>query len=100
MAGIGFVDAAAKLRAAPAVKVIEHGLADELALQAHGKIHRQAVFKVPPGNLEEAPLLHGTPKAPHIVIAPHGVALRVQHQGVVGRDIRLLQRCQGQPLRL
>ena len=100
MARVGRVNAAAQLRAAPEVEAVQHRLADELAIQPDGEIHRLSVLKVPPGHLEEAALLHGATQATHVIIAPPAVPVRIQDQGVVGGDVRLRQRRQGQPLRL
>ncbi|CAN4071304.1 Cysteine metabolism repressor, partial [Dysosmobacter welbionis] len=100
VSGVCLVNPAAQLRAAPAVEPVQHRLADELPIQPDGKVHRLPVFKIPFRHVEEAPLLHPAAQAAHIVIAPPAVPVGVQHQGVVGGDIRLCQGGEGQPLRL
>ena len=95
--GVSLVNAAAQLRAAPAVEVVQYRLADELSLQPDGEVHRQMVFKVPPGNVKEAPLLHRAPQARHVVIAPPAVPFLVQHQGVVGGNVLFRQGGESQP---
>ena len=98
-AGVGGVDAAAQLRAATAVEAVEHRLADQLPVQPHGEVHRLAVFKVPAGHVQEAGLRHRSAQAAHVVIAPPAVPASVQHQGVVGGQIRLGDGGEGQSLR-
>ena len=97
MAGVRLVDAAAKLRCPTAVEVIENSLSNELSIQPHSEIHRQAVFKVPLGDFIKAPLLHRASQAAHVVIAPEGVPLCVQDESVRGGDVLLPQRRQCQP---
>ena len=66
-------------------------------IQPDGKVHRLPVFKIPFRHVEEAPLLHPAAQAAHVVVAPPAVPVGVQHQGVVGGDIRLCQGGEGQP---
>ena len=99
VAGVGLVDPTAQFRAAPAVKAVEHRLADELPVQPDSKIHCLPVFKIPLRHLEEAPLLHRAAQAAHVVVAPPTVPVPIQHQGIVGGDVRLRQGGEGQPLR-
>ncbi len=77
VAGVSPVDPAAQLRAAPAVEVVQHRLADELSLQPDGEVHRQVVPEIPPGHLEEAPLLHRPLPKEHYDLIQYGEYYRL-----------------------
>ena len=95
--GICFVDPAAQLCAAPAVKVVEHRFTNELPIQADGEVHRQTVLKVSLCHVEKALLLYRAAQAGHIVITPPAVTLLVQNQRVICGNVLFRQGGEGQP---
>ena len=97
MPGIGRVDAAAQLRPAPPVEPVQHHLADQLAIQPDGEVHRPPGGEVLPGHGQEVILRQLPLQVLAIVITPPAVARIVQAQGVIGGLVPLLQRRQGQP---
>ena len=98
--GIGGSDAAAQLRAAPPVKVIEHSLADQLPVQADGEVHRLPAAEILARDGKEVVLCQLTHQILAIVVPPPAVALVVKAEGVVSVPVLVAQLRERQTLRL